>query len=437
MNGFKKFLVKFLVVVFALSTFTSVFVPNKPVMAAKKVTVTWMNWANPGERERFVKFNQDFMKKNPDIELKYITVSSDYGPKLLTQLASNTAPDAFYIGDTDIRKAIHSGKLEVLDKYFGTGKVNLKKEDFNSVLFRVAEKDGKTYGIPVDCNPMAIYYNNTIIKKLGFESPKALYDKGQWTWDNFYKIAKAAKAKGYYGFVLDSGWFGPVLPWFAAAKKDGSEPILTDYATKTYKINNPDNVEAVKFLVKGIKDKAFVYGGSLPQGQGSDAMFLTGRLAFGAWGRWQVPNFKKVKSFEWDVVPYPTKYGNKDAKTYIAQAWMSMSSSAKNKEATWRFIAAFNNKDGQYFRLQGQGNAVPSIRGIDKIVTEDKVPAFAEIFLKGRENGFPVDMYPGEVSVQTQVLQDLEKIWVLQADPVVQLNKIAKYVTDTYKKSLK
>lgn len=70
--------------------------------ALQKITLTFMNWANPGERERFIKFNEYFMKKNPDIQIKYITVSSDYDYKLLTMLAGNSAPDVFYVGDNAI-----------------------------------------------------------------------------------------------------------------------------------------------------------------------------------------------------------------------------------------------------------------------------------------------------------------------------------------------
>lgn len=418
-----------------LLLFQNIFISQSQA-ASQKITVTFMNWANPGERERFIKFNEYFMKKNPDIQIKYITVSSDYDYKLLTMLASNSAPDVFYVGDGAIRQAIKSGKLEPLNSYFGKGKVILKKEDFDNVLFRIAEYKGKIYGIPVDCNPMVIHYNMSIISKLGLESPQKLYDAGKWTWDEFYKIAKKAREKGYYGYVLDSGWWGPIMPWFATVYKDGREPVLTDLKNKKSLLDRPEYIEVIKFLVKGIKDRAFTYAGSLPQGQTSDGMFLSGRLVFGAWGRWQVPNFKKAK-FSWDVVPYPTKYGNKNAKTYIAQAVISMSSSSKHKEQAWRFIASFTNQDGQKFRLEGQGNAVPAIKGIDYLVTQDKVPAHAEYYVRGRKNGFPIDFYIQEAGANSTALQELEKIFVLKADSEQQMKKIARYITQQYQKNIK
>src|SRR5438128_1999962 len=63
--------------------------------------VTWSTWGNPGELDRFNKFTNDFNSKHSDINVQLIPIpsSNDFPSKILTELTSHTAPDAFYAGD--------------------------------------------------------------------------------------------------------------------------------------------------------------------------------------------------------------------------------------------------------------------------------------------------------------------------------------------------
>ena len=59
-------------------------------------------------------------------------------------------------------------------------------------------------------------------------------------------------------------------------------------------------------------------------------------------------------------------------------------------------LSEFLSAEGQTFRLQGGGNAVPSITGADAVVLEG-YPAHAQTFLDVRDQGF-VD-FPAEARV--------------------------------------
>ena len=43
------------------------------------------------------------------------------------------------------------------------------------------------------------------------------------------------------------------------------------------------------------------HGGSLPKGQGVDALFYGGQLATIQYGRWILPNLKKLKNLQYDI----------------------------------------------------------------------------------------------------------------------------------------
>ena len=58
---------------------------------------------------------------------------------------------------------------------------------------------------------------------------------------------------------------------------------------------DPKSMETVEWLFEHIKDETITYGGSLPKGQGVDALFYAQQLASVQLGRWILPNLKKLK----------------------------------------------------------------------------------------------------------------------------------------------
>lgn len=131
------------------------------------------------------------------------------------------------------------------------------------------------------------------------------------------------------------------------------------------------------------------YGGSLPKGQGSDALFYAGQLASLGYGRWLLPNMKKLK-FGYDIAPLPSESGKDVAPVAVYGAAMSVNAAAQDADAALAFAAHFVNKDGARARLSGGGNAVPAIKGLDDIVTEDGLPAHGAFFNQTVANGYAV-----------------------------------------------
>ena len=89
--------------------------------ASDENTVVWSTWGTPEELTRFEEFNDEFMKRHPDItvELQPVASYSDYHSKLLAQLTSNTAPDVFYIGDDKIGQFVDAKVLAPLHEAHG------------------------------------------------------------------------------------------------------------------------------------------------------------------------------------------------------------------------------------------------------------------------------------------------------------------------------
>ena len=71
---------------------------------------------------------------------------------------------------------------------------------------------------------------------------------------------------------------------------------MTTFGGKTFDENNkaifdadPKSMETLTWIFDGIKNETITYGGSLPKGQGIDALFFAGQLATAQMGRWILP----------------------------------------------------------------------------------------------------------------------------------------------------
>jgi multiple sugar transport system substrate-binding protein len=392
---------------------------------SSKATINWSVWGNPGELQRLFQFTETFNKSHPAITAQLRPIATaEYEPKLLTQLNGGVAPDAFYSFDTTMIKLIQNKTIIELTPLLNGPKSQEKPEDFSDGLWGVSRTaDGKIYGAVVDCNPLVLWYNKGVLQTAGVtEMPADLYEQGKWNRDTFTKMLEKVHAKGKYGYILDK-W---ALPWWSWVTTSGGTVYEDGGRGKFVAHQNPQAVDALKWLVSGVRSKIITFASSLPQGQGSDLAFMTNQVAFVCGGRWLLPQFKKGENLQYDIVPLPTNTGKRIEPAGVAVAYMVINKRTKYPDAAFEFLTSFVSKDGQTFRLQEGGNALPSIQGIDQIVTAEKLPAHAQYFIDTRNIGYAP--FPAEMSVPglTTDIQDMfDSVWLQGADLQATLNKAA------------
>jgi multiple sugar transport system substrate-binding protein len=234
---------------------------------------------------------------------------------------------------------------------------------------------------------MVFWYNEQLLQDAGVTTmPADLQKQGQWTWDAFQDMAQKVAATGKRGLVFES-WFGPTWGWVTTNGGkvfDGNNFVAVD---------DPKAAEGFQFVLDNLQAKNFTFAGTLPQGQGLDAMFLSQQAAFVNAGRWLLPQFKKAANLKYNIVPWPTNTGNATEPAPIATAYMVMNNKATNQDAAFAMLTDFVSAQGQTFRLQGGGNAVPSVSGADAVVGEGNLPPNWQAFIDARETGYAV--YPG------------------------------------------
>ena len=138
-----------------------------------------------------------------------------------------------------------------------------------------------------------------------------------------------------------------------------------------------------------MKDETITYGGSLPKGQGIDALFYAKQLASCQMGRWILPNLKKL-DLNYDIAPFPSEDGKSFAPVNIPVAAMGVNAKAKDPDAAKWFTTRYVSVEGQKARLAGGGNAVPSIPGAEDIVTEGGLPEHASYWNEVAKTGYAI-----------------------------------------------
>jgi multiple sugar transport system substrate-binding protein len=369
--------------------------------------IVWASWANPGEGERFKAFSKNYTEQHGN-PVTWQQVVGDYQSKLLTQLAGGSAPDAFYVGDGNMAKFIESGQLEDLTSFLETPESPVKATDTYPGLIKWCKPVGGEglFGIPVDCNPKIFWFNQDMLGAAGVTTnPAALFEGGSWNQAALDDLLNKVKGTGKRGMVVQANWFdftSIVTTFGGTAFDEESGDCVWDKDEKA--------MAALTWLFDHFKNETITYGGSLPKGQGVDALFYGQQLATCQWGRWILPNLKKLK-FGYDIAPMPSEDGKTIMPAAVYTAAMSVNTKAQDKQAALMFLGRYVNIDGQRFRLSGGGNAVPSIAGLPEVVTEGGVPAHASYFEEAAKVGYAIPLkIASNATVATNLETTIDKI---------------------------
>src|SRR5680860_1171858 len=175
-----------------------------------------------------------------------------------------------------------------------------------------------------------------------------------------------------------------------------------------------------------IASENIAFAGSLPEGQGGDAMFMSGQLGFVSLGRWGLPLFRQNENLDCDIVPYPTNTGNKIEPSGVAVAYWMMNATQVNPDQAFDFYTHFVSPEGQQGRLDTGGNAVPSIEGVEEVVIADDQQEHRQYFLDARDVGYgPLAEEAGTPGLSTEIDDLFSDLWLDGGDVQEALNTIA------------
>ncbi|MEW1648931.1 extracellular solute-binding protein [Streptomyces sp. NPDC091219] len=221
--------------------------------------------------------------------------TSDLANKALLAAQQDNSADVLIVDNPVVSTLAEAGVLTTTDdNKLDTSKVNPN-------LLAAGQAGGKTYGMPIGANTLALYYNKAVLKQAGVD----IASVKDW------KSLTAALAK-----VKKAGKKG--ITFSAIGTEEGTFQFLPWYWGSGAQLTTLDSAKAVSALTlwQGWLKDGYAPNSVLNNTQTTSWQeFATGDYAFSENGTWQLANAKKT-GFAYGVVPVPaTDGGNAAAPT--------------------------------------------------------------------------------------------------------------------------
>ena len=295
----------------------------------------------------------EFEKANPDIKVKRTTFAfADLSKSILQGSVGGQVPDVAVVDVVDNQNFASLGMLKDLSND-GINKSDFFDGPWSSVVY-----EGKTYGIPLNSNNLALYYNKQMLKDAGVEVPT--------DWASLKEVAKKTTKGDVKGIAIsavksESATF-QVLPFVWQTGGD-----LKDYATS--------GATALAYLRGLIDDGSMSEAVTNYTQEDARTQFITGKSAMMINGPWELSTLTKDAQFDWDVAPLPK---DKRAATSMGGENVVVMNGAKQSDAAVKLAKYLTSAEGAKIYCDGSGqlSSRPDLQGKLKLSNDAKLKVF-------------------------------------------------------------
>lgn len=315
------------------------------IAAAEQVELVWYHCCGQTERNTiFTKWAREFEKQNPDIKINAMNPPGSYNGVLTTSVVAGSGPDVFWAGVAIWRFA---DLLLPLD--------DLYKQDaaFKEILPIMADAfrwEGKTIAVPFGVNAHTIYYNKDLLAQAGLNMPK------DWDWNTAISMAKRLQK--------DKDGDGNVDQWgFTLIERTHALTYTGHiYSTdgKRVLIDNPVTIAGMQLITDYLGGKLGVAHSSSIAANNRPAL-LSGQLAMGNSGVFDLPIWRRDATFDWDVTLYPKLVvdGKEYRSSWFSPETWGIGAYTKHPEQAKRFVRFLLQKE-QMLEFATLGAVIPT-----------------------------------------------------------------------------
>jgi multiple sugar transport system substrate-binding protein len=214
--------------------------------------------------------------------------TTDLTTKVLLAAQQGDSPDVLIVDNPVVSTLADAGVIT------DTGTTHLDTSAVAPNLLAAGQLGGKTYGVPIGANTLALYYNKAVLSAAGVDIASVK------DWPSLTAALAKVTAAGKKGITFsaigtEEGSF-QFLPWFW-----GSGAGLKQ-------IDSPQAVSALSLWTDWLK-KGYAPNSVINNTQTTSWQeFATGQYAFSENGTWQLANAKKT-GFDYGIIPIPASSG--------------------------------------------------------------------------------------------------------------------------------
>ncbi|MFJ2817382.1 extracellular solute-binding protein [Streptomyces sp. NPDC087294] len=252
--------------------------------AGGPVTITWWDTSNAtNEAPTYRALVKEFEAAHQGVKVTYVNVPFDQAQnKFDTAAGAQGAPDVLRSEVGWTPAFAKKGFFLPLD---GTEALKDRKA-FRSSLITQAQYEGKTYGVPLVTDTLALVYNKKLFAQAGVQAPK--------TWDDLKKAAATVKEK-----TGADGYWGSTQAYYAQPFLYGEGTDTVDVAAKKVTVDSAAAKKAYGTWLGLFDGKGLHTADTTADAYAhiQDA-FLNGKVAAIVQGPWEITNFYKGAAFK-------------------------------------------------------------------------------------------------------------------------------------------
>jgi ABC-type glycerol-3-phosphate transport system substrate-binding protein len=333
--------------------------------AGEGVTITVWETYNNEERAVFLSLVAEFERANPGITVDPVNIPFDgLEPKILTALATDTAPDIVRVDVGFLPKLAMRGAVHPLDEYADEEVT----QELRPVTLASCMIDGRLYGMPDQVNGLCLFYHREMFVEAGLDP-----DDPPETWDEFVEYARKLtdQKKGIFGFGMrNSLWWS--LPFIYSYGGN----ILTDDNEKCA-LSEPGAVAGFQFKVD-LYSKHRVEGGAWRAGGiRDDVGFQSRKYAMVFNGPWAVKGLE-ASGIDFGVALIPT--GPAGRATNVGGNNLAILSTCRHPGEAYKFLRHIVSRESQA-RWANELGQIPVNRAADAMIDLEKHP-YLGIFME-------------------------------------------------------
>lgn len=307
---------------------------NKPKPEGPITLTYWGLWEDDNLIKPIV---AEYQKQHPNIIVNYEKKSSlNYRTRVQTQIREGVGPDVF---------RIHNSWLPMFQTDLATAPADIfAPSDYRSMFYPVASesfvKGNQIYGVPMEIDGLALFYNEDMLSGIGGKPPK--------NWQEFIDSATKMTVKDATGIKTAGaalGTAGNVDHWSDIL----GLLLLQQPGVDLGSVATPQVAEILRFYTGFVIDpKKKTWDVNLPK---STDMFAAGRLGFYFAPSWRAHELRVTNpNLKFKVAPVPQLSGKQSG---WATFWGEVvSAKSKNLTEAWKFVKYLTSAEAEKMAYQ-------------------------------------------------------------------------------------
>jgi multiple sugar transport system substrate-binding protein len=345
------------------------------------VTLRVLHWAGEAEVTAEQRIADRFSDAHPEARVIVESVTTNFGEKLATAIASGTPPDVFLLDSPDFPAMVERGLVLDLAPY--AARVGYPPDSVFPEVLDVFTRGSQLFALPKDFTPMVIYYNRSVFDEAGVPYPEG----GGWTWEMFLEVAQRVtrdRDGDVHTDVYGLSFPRRLFEWVPFVWSAGGDILSPDGRRASGYLDSPETVATFRFLTSlhtqwGIVPPAQFLRSGDPMRRGR---FYSGSQAMLVSGHWAMPQLLKYAArgeLSLGIAPIPHREGERATTVIYASGW-AVPVNVRHKRLAVELAAYLASEEAQRLRAASR-IGIPAFRHLAQSLASQDTTGLEVAFL--------------------------------------------------------